>query len=362
MADQTGTPLSDDLDGSNAPDMLDGQEGDDRLYGHEDDDMLYGDEGDDLLVGGEGDDLLDGGADDDTLWTGTGGDTIVFRNGYSDDVVMDFDPVSDTVSLSASGVESWSDVEARLGADADGTALLTLDDGSTLRFEGLKAGSISEANFLIEPAPVCLAAGTQVRTATGQSLIDELRPGDIIDTLDHGPQPILWIGQKRKFFGHVSHRHHPIRVPASAFGVGQPNRPLWLSPQHRILIADPSQKRRGGVLGKAKGFIGRKSIKADNTLPSIVYFQILLAQHSIMFAEDLAVESFWPGPMALGALTDDDRNAIETLVPGVLDDPVGAYGRLVRPCLTLRALRSLKDSDLRPPGHPGLLAVETEIT
>lgn len=349
MATQIGTSGSDELDGSIDPDLLDGEEGDDKLYGHGGDDTLYGDEGDDLLAGGEGDDLLDGGVGNDTLWGGSGADTIVFRDGYGDDVIMDFDPSTDLVSLSSSSMESWDDVSGGLGQDSDGTAVLTLHDGSTLRFEGLKPGQLSAANFVTEPAPVCLASGTRIRTPFGAKRVDDLRAGDLIDTLDHGPQRIWWVGRKEKRFGHVSHRHHPIRIPADAFAKGQPARDLQVSPQHRILLRDPSGQRRHGLFGKAKGFVGRAGITPVHSITSILYFQILLAKHGVIFAENLPVESFWPGPLALGTLSDRDRSLVEALVPGVLGDPVAAYGRMARPCLTLRALLRLLPCDVRVP-------------
>lgn len=48
---------------------------------------------------------------------------------------MDFDLAEDRLNLASSGIETWADLETHLGSDTDGTALLTLADGSTLRFD-----------------------------------------------------------------------------------------------------------------------------------------------------------------------------------------------------------------------------------
>jgi len=349
MVDVSGTPGDDDLDGSVDPDTITGDAGDDSLYGHDGDDSLYGDEGNDLVAGGEGDDLLDGGSGSDTLWGGDGADTIVFRDGYDDDVVMDFDTDADSISLSSAGVETWSDVSDRIGADSDGTALLTLDDGSTLRFEGLAPNQLNASHFSIEPAPICLVAGTRVMTAQGWRPVDDLSAGDLVATADTGFEPVLWIGRYWKTFGHAHHRHHPILVPQGAFGCGRPYAPLLVSPQHRILIADPAGKKTEGVFAKAKGLVDRRGIVAETRLTAVEYIQLFTPRHSVVFAEGVPVETFWPGPVALGSLRPEDRLTLEHLFPGIRTDPVAAYGPLARACLTLRALRRLPAKALRLP-------------
>lgn len=185
----------DRIDGSADPDEISGLEGDDHLYGHAQDDHLYGGEGNDMLAGGEGNDHLDGGADNDTLWGGEGADTAVFRDGYGHDVVMDFDPAEDHVLISSGGIEDWADLQARLSADHDGTAILTLDDGSTLRFEGVTVDELTQDNFTIDPPPVCFAAGSIIETASGPALVEKLTAGDLVMTLDNGLQPVLWMGR-----------------------------------------------------------------------------------------------------------------------------------------------------------------------
>lgn len=44
---------------------------------------------------------------------------------------------------------------------------------------------------------VCFAAGSLIDTPQGARPVEALRQGDLVDTLDHGPQPILWTGARR---------------------------------------------------------------------------------------------------------------------------------------------------------------------
>lgn len=81
-----GTPLADELTGTDGNDVicaLDGNDhvtalaGDDLVLGGRGDDVLEGQDGADVLLGERGDDTLDGGADDDVLDGGAGTDTCI---------------------------------------------------------------------------------------------------------------------------------------------------------------------------------------------------------------------------------------------------------------------------------------------
>ena len=343
-----GSGGNDVIDGSADPDEMSGLEGDDHLYGHDGDDTLFGNDGNDTLEGGRGDDHLDGGSGDDTLNGGEGADTIVFRDGYGHDVIMDFDPGEDRVQLDASGVETWEDVKARLGADPDGTAVLRLDDGSTLRFDGVTPDRLTEANFDLAAPPICFAAGTRIATPGGGVLVEDLSVGDRVTTLDHGPQTILWIGRRRTVFGHGDHRHRPVRIAAGAMGRGLPEADLRVSPQHRILVPGPEGRRfLAGALAKAKGLCGRRGIAQETDGGSVDYIQILLARHEIVLANGLPAETFLPRAFALRSLGADDRDVLAALLPGILDDPRAGYGRPARPLLSMDLLAALPDAALR---------------
>jgi serralysin len=345
----TGTTGSDTIDGSADPDEIYGLEGDDHLYGHGGNDTLYGDDGDDMLAGGAGDDVLDGGAGNDTLWGASGADVIVFRDGYGHDVIMDFDVAEDVVNLASSGVETWADVQDRLGADTDGTALLTLDDGSTLRFEGLFPDDLTEDNFILPSPPVCFAAGTLIATPAGEVPVELLRPGNLILTLDHGPQPLLWLGMRQTVFGHGNHRHQPVRITAGSMGQGLPRRDLRVSPQHRLLVTGPDAKRFSrGALAKAKGLCGRTGIAQETDCTSVRYFQLLLPRHGIALAEGLPAETFLPRGFALATLPEADRATICAMIPALAEDPA-AYGPPARPLLSMQQLAGLPDAALSTP-------------
>lgn len=353
-----GTSGQDVIDGSADPDEIHGLEGDDRLYGHGGNDSLFGDDGNDMLAGGAGDDLLDGGMGNDMLWGASGADTVVFRDGYGHDVIMDFDIIEDRVNLTSGGVETWADVQDRLGPDTDGTALLTLDDGSTLRFEGLFLSDLTEDHFILPPPPVCFAAGTRIATLRGTMPVELLRAGDLVLTLDHGQQPLLWVGRRQTVFGHGNHRHQPVRIAAGAMGSGLPETDLLVSPQHRLLVVGPAAKRfADGGLAKAKGLCGQPGIAQESACTSVEYLQLLLPRHAIVLANGLPAESFLPRGFALSSLSPADRATVCALIPGLVDDPLAAYGPPARPLLSMQQLATLPRAALQSPAPlPKVLA------
>lgn len=54
----------------------------------------------------------------------------------------------------------------------------------------LSGGSDQPGHAFSGYAVVCFTAGTLIETPTGATLAEALRPGDMVQTLDNGPQPI----------------------------------------------------------------------------------------------------------------------------------------------------------------------------
>lgn len=354
-----GTAGADVIDGSADPDEIHGLEGYDRLYGHGGDDTLFGGDGNDTLFGGDGDDVLDGGAGDDILWGGAGADHYIFRDGYGHDVIMDFDVSADTVGLVSSGVTYWEDVLARLFDDFDGTAILILDDGSTLRFEGLMVSDLQQHHFNLPNAPVCFVAGTRIATAKGEVAVETLRADDRVWTLDHGFQPVLWIGRKRTSFGHGAHRHQPVLIKAGAMGHGLPLADLRLSPQHRLLVQGPEARRfERGALAKVKALTSLPGIVQETACTSVEYIQILLPQHGLVLANGLPAETFLPRGYGLNSLDGNARTEVLALVPALMDDPDHGYGPPARAILSQKLVDKLPPAALQtlPPAARGMAA------
>ena len=157
---------------------------------------------------------------------------------------------------------------------------------------------------------VCFKEGTNIRCPKGDVPIELLAPGDLVETLDHGPKPITWLAREQ-----VSHgaRTSPIQISKYSLGLQLPYRDLFLSPQHLVMTASKIASR---MFGEEQVFVPAKMLTATNQISQcsgqgeVIYWHMLLERHEVLFAEGAMVESFLPGPMALAALSAENRRAL----------------------------------------------------
>jgi hypothetical protein len=193
------------------------------------------------------------------------------------------------------------------------------------------------------PGVPCFAAGTALLTPSGEVAVEFLQIGDLLETADAGPQPIVWIGSTKMVFNAENEKQKPIVVAAQALGKDAPKRNLVVSPQHKILLGSSD---RQGFLAPAKGLTAQRGIRIMKGCKEVEYFHVLLPAHSIIFSDGLATESFYPGKTAMKMLKTRQREAIEVAVRSLKKDH-SVYGRKVRVCLTRR------QTDELPKGQHG---------
>lgn len=162
----------------------------------------------------------------------------------------------------------------------------------------------------------CFVAGTLIDTPTGPRPVQDLRPGDLVLTLDNGVQPIRWVGSRE-----IEARDNfaPIRICAGSYGA---TADVLLSPQHRVLVRDIWAELLFGeseVLVKAKDLVNHKTVRREETGTPVTYVHLLLDQHNILSSSGLLSESYLPGPMMRNTFGEDDCAEIITLFPELAD-------------------------------------------
>jgi len=181
---------------------------------------------------------------------------------------------------------------------APGYSLNITDATASTEFQLLDDGGVTEVVTANVP---CFAAGTRILTPEGEVEVELLRVGGHVITEAGEDAPIIWIG--RRFMRLEAHPEpsaaRPIRIAAHSFGLGQPVRDLLLSPDHAVLC--------GGVLVPAKALVNGANI-TQLKCRTVTYYHVELAEHSIIFAENLAVESY---------LDTGNRNGFESVAPGL---------------------------------------------
>lgn len=198
-------------------------------------------------------------------------------------------------------------------------------DGQANNLQGFFDGQIEEVAISGEPAGSssvpCFTKGTLIATPRGEVPIETLRVGDLVCTLDHGPQPIRWIGSLEVYLGrHAAGEDtlRPIRITAGALGHNLPKRDLLISRQHRMLISSKIAARMfesDKVLGAAIKLTALPGIFIDTRQRHVEYFHMMFDRHQVVFAEGAPSESLYTGVEALKAVSATSRAEILTLFP-----------------------------------------------
>lgn len=181
---------------------------------------------------------------------------------------------------------------------------------------------------------ICFTPGTRLLTPEGPKLIETLRPGDLIQTKDNGPQEILWRGSRRMSGARLYAMPHlrPVRFRAGALGQGRPDEDLWVSPQHRMLLKGAAARalfNSDEVLVAAEDLVNDHSITVDASLREVTYIHLLLDRHNVIFANGMETESFHPSNTALDTIDPQDRARLLALLPGIEVNP-HSYGDYAR--------------------------------
>lgn len=285
--------------------------GDDTLIGGEGDDFLAGEAGDDLLSGGAGDDWFEyrPGDGHDTITDFNAGNTGTLNDG--DSTNNDFIDLGDyyqslgelRADFADDGVLNQSNATDLDGNTIDWSGRAKFGDGS-LTFQGAEASSFKTENTGV----VCFTSGTAIRTPRGEVRIDDLRIGDLVCTMDNGPQPLVWIGRREIARSALlrDERLCPVLIKQGVLGA---KRDLLVSRQHGMLIGGEHLIRATHLARTARG------IRIARGKRQVSYVHLGFEAHQIIFAEGCASESFYPGPMALGTLSGAARRKFRDVFP-----------------------------------------------
>jgi hypothetical protein len=147
--------------------------------------------------------------------------------------------------------------------------------------------------------PVCFVAGTQIATPTGPRAVESLKAGDWVETLDDGPQPLIWAGGGSVIAADAA---RPVCISAGVLGN---DADLWVSGQHLMLLSGADCELLFGeaeVLVAAKHLLGLAGVFQAVGVCKVSYHHLLLSRHQLVIANGTAAETLFPGPQVIEAL------------------------------------------------------------
>lgn len=239
---------------------------------------------------------IDGGAEQTFDGTALFGATITYTDGTTANISAVL--FQDTAGNTYLAPEFSANSDQRA---LEAKPIQSLDLNSVIRDFRLSGmtGDREAGNFM-----VCFAAGTEIGTPSGPVCVENLAVGDLVSSIDNGPQPIRWIGSREVT---ATGPMRPVHICPGALGNGLPRQDLWVSQQHRVLTNSRVAQRMFGqrqVLIAAKKLVGLRGITLAAARPRITYWHFLCNRHEVVLANGAPAESLFAGrqaSLALGA-------------------------------------------------------------
>jgi hypothetical protein len=236
----------------------------------------------------------------------------------------------------------------RIEDDKNSSATITYQDANgDVKTINLTLSGGGATNMQVMVDFLCFTRGTLIETDRGQTMVEDLLPGDMVKTKDNGYQAIEWISSRKLSGDDLKRNPHlwPIRFKKGALGNNLPTSDLIVSPQHRMVMSGSRCEMIFGeteVLAPAKGLTNDNNIMTDYELGEVEYFHFMCSRHEIVYANGAESESFHPGDFGISSLDELARQELYEIFPD-LRGGSETFGPTARPPLKVFEARLLVD-------------------
>jgi hypothetical protein len=192
--------------------------------------------------------------------------------------------------------------------------------------------STAPALPLFENAFSAFTHGSLVQTTAGLIAVEDLQPGDMVQTVTGEAAELIWIGTSTFSPADAGKRTPLIRIMPDALGQSRPERSLTVGPGARILhtpaalrgVADGKQ-----LLTPASRLVdGVNVIQISPPTPTRM-FHICLSRHAVITVDGIEMETFHPGATAPDDLNQSLRDRFISLFPRI--SQMSDFGPLAHP-------------------------------
>jgi len=238
-----------------------------------------------------------------------------FTPEHGDDFVMTNSSIelvdSSNVSAPTSGAGSFDQLSGQnliFSASTDwtvGVQTRSIDSSGDF-FDASGDGLFNAGDVLI-----CFTTGTLIATPRGEIPVEAIRAGDLVHTLDNGPQPVRWTGRRTVA---AANEFAPVEFAPGAIGNAST---LRLSPQHRVLLCDPKANLlfcSSEVLVPAIFLVNGRTVRRIEG-GTVTYHHLLFDTHEIIWSNGARTESFQPSAAATNQLERAARREVFALFP-----------------------------------------------
>lgn len=190
---------------------------------------------------------------------------------------------------------------------------------------------------------VAISGTTLIQTSDGPRAVSALRAGDMVETLEHGAQPLVWVGRAAPAYQLSDDTDGPIRIRAGALGKFGPQRTLTVLADQRILI---QSQTCAALLGQSQFFVAARHLlhlrgvgRAGESDTEMVH--LMLGTSAVIRAQGAWVEAWRPDSLSVRSLPQSLRNDLCAADSGVLHAGRMAQYQATRPNLNAQEARRL---------------------
>lgn len=204
---------------------------------------------------------------------------------------------------------------------------------------------LAPATEMFEATSAAFARGTLIGAPTGPIAVEDLTPGDFVDTVDGAPGRVIWIGATT----YVPAQTSPAttltsltRVLGDGYSGPATLGDLLLGPSARILQTRAALEQSIGVasvLTPARDLEdGHTAVRITPPSP-VRLFHVRLESHAAIYAAGRPVETYHPGRVAPETMGANMQTLFLSLFPdiGAFED----FGPLRYPRMSRETLESL---------------------
>jgi hypothetical protein len=135
---------------------------------------------------------------------------------------------------------------------------------------------------------VCFAAGTEIATPEGITLVEDLKIGDMVRTFDGRDVAVKWVGRQTVSLRFApAERLLPVKIRAGALGADLPTKDLIVTADHALLIGDTLCNAGALVNGTTIARASREEMGERFTV-----YHVETENHEVILANGVAAETY----------------------------------------------------------------------
>ena len=185
---------------------------------------------------------------------------------------------------------------------------------------------------LFEDAFSAFTHGSLIQTTMGLVAIEDLQPGDMVQTATGEAAELIWVGTSTFSPADSGKRTPLIRIMPDSLGQSRPERSLTVGPGARILhtpahlrgLADGKQ-----LLTPAAKFVDGVNVIQVTPPTATRLFHICLSRHAVINVDGIEMETFHPGAAAPRDVSHSLRDRFISMFPRI--SHLSDFGPLAHP-------------------------------